>query len=280
MWENVVKCGSVPSLVKNDHNWDINNQLVYWSGSDTPANFKKQTNDHIEFWSRPENKIEYYYNKWGFRTEEFEAFVDCDPDELIVFLGCSFTLGTGLPVEYTFPHIIGKELGRKVINLGIGGSGLDAAFRVYNAWQYIFRAELTIAQSPPGARIQKLWFSYTGDKKTAFEKSFFKALTGSTSYESEEANLLKLEFLDDRNYLCHQNMVRTAIQMIAHNTESRLFFTDAHLPKNEGFSVSDTVEEKKYKIRAARDNMHYGKYWHEQKAEEILTEIAKGGGRY
>jgi len=68
----------------------------------------------------------YKFNSHGFRCDEFTE----DPG--VMFLGCSHTCGIGLPIENTWAYLVSQQLNLKMINLGIGGSGLDTAFRLAN----------------------------------------------------------------------------------------------------------------------------------------------------
>ena len=88
--------------------------------TDTKEHFEKlcETEEYREYfkaqgWLEP-GAITYKINSHGFRCDELTANTDC-----IVALGCSFTLGIGLPIEATWPALVSKELGIKVYNLGI-----------------------------------------------------------------------------------------------------------------------------------------------------------------
>jgi hypothetical protein len=69
--------------------------------------------------------ITYKFNSHGFRADEFDS-----PRSNVVFLGCSHTLGVGLPVESTWPYIVSAKLKLKNYNLSVGGSSNDTAFRL------------------------------------------------------------------------------------------------------------------------------------------------------
>ena len=68
--------------------------------TDTRAHFEKlcETQEYREYfrahgWLEP-GAITYKINSQGFRCDEFAADTNC-----IVALGCSFTMGIGLPIE-------------------------------------------------------------------------------------------------------------------------------------------------------------------------------------
>tara|TARA_R100001591_G_scaffold37411_1_gene48696 strand:+ start:858 stop:1715 length:858 start_codon:yes stop_codon:yes gene_type:complete len=96
-----------------------------WKASDTEDVFKKKlAQGEKEYWK--DKTIEYRYNNYGFRTDDdFNQ-----EDEGVVTLGCSFTEGIGLPIEYNWGYRIAEYLDLKHWNLGQGAMGLDTAFRL------------------------------------------------------------------------------------------------------------------------------------------------------
>ena len=72
----------------------------------------------------PEQQITYSFNSHGFRSPEFNDLSS------ILCLGCSFTMGIGLPLHQTWPSILQDLIGKTCWNLGLGGSSLDTAFRL------------------------------------------------------------------------------------------------------------------------------------------------------
>lgn len=110
-----------------------NCEEIFWCPMDTMELF----NSHLEV---PEKrallekyrwidaKFTYRFNKEGFRCDEFTNISS------IVFLGCSMTMGIGLPVEFTWPYLVSNNLNLSCYNLGIAGSSNDTAFRMAYAW--------------------------------------------------------------------------------------------------------------------------------------------------
>ena len=52
-------------------------------------------------------EITYKFNSFAFRCNEFTS------DPSILFLGCSHTVGVGLPIEHTWPTIVANNLNLK-----------------------------------------------------------------------------------------------------------------------------------------------------------------------
>lgn len=108
------------------------NKTVEWFTSDSLERFtdnlaKPNNRATLERNNWIDKKIEYTFNSHGFRADEFE-----ENSNSILFLGCSFTLGTGLTYEHTWPYLVSQEFGLKNYNLGISGGSNDSAFRLGN----------------------------------------------------------------------------------------------------------------------------------------------------
>jgi hypothetical protein len=107
------------------------NQELDWLPMDTEDRY--QNNLKTQYHNLEKNgwinsNFTYKFNSYGFRCEEFSN------DPSIVFLGCSITIGMGLPEHHTWPSLVAKNLNLKCCNLGIGGSSNDTAFRLAYFW--------------------------------------------------------------------------------------------------------------------------------------------------
>ena len=111
------------------HNFsDAAGQTRSWDTSDSQERFLKNLQDPIARQKLHEleylhREIVYTFNSHGFRTQEFDSDID------IVCFGCSFTMGTGVQVEDTWPMQLQSLTGMQVANLGHAGSSNDTAFR-------------------------------------------------------------------------------------------------------------------------------------------------------
>ena len=123
----------------------MDNLEVYQKHMDAPAsrNLLEQNN-----WVG--TVIEYHANSWGFRSS-FEY--DDVQEPCIVALGCSFTFGTALHEHQTWPSILGKQLGVRVINLGTPGHSLDlSSLWLTLAGQGIANPVAVCVLEPPNGR--------------------------------------------------------------------------------------------------------------------------------
>jgi hypothetical protein len=116
------------------------NQELNWAQTDSYEQYQKnliEKRDELEQFGWIDQTFTYRYNSQGFRSAEFEESVPS-----AMFLGCSHTLGVGLPMEATFSHMVSTSLNLKNFNLGVPGSSNDTAFRL--AHYYIPRLKPTI----------------------------------------------------------------------------------------------------------------------------------------
>jgi hypothetical protein len=99
------------------YSWYPKNITEDWCGTDQPSS--KDPN-----WSFP---ITYNFNSQGFRTHDFDIALT---QKVNVALGCSHTLGIGLPTEMTWPSQIEKQTSMPTLNLGLGGGSSDTVARI------------------------------------------------------------------------------------------------------------------------------------------------------
>jgi hypothetical protein len=74
--------------------------------------------DHYQSYTKD---VSYRYNSRGFRDNEWPE----DLSDAIWCVGDSFTVGIGQPFEETWPHLLGKRLGKKCLNIGEDGCAND-----------------------------------------------------------------------------------------------------------------------------------------------------------
>jgi hypothetical protein len=65
--------------------------------------------------------ISYQHNSRGFRDQEWPSTVE-ELKKCIWCFGDSFTVGVGSPLEHTWPYLLGKNTGRRVINVSMDGA--------------------------------------------------------------------------------------------------------------------------------------------------------------
>lgn len=93
--------------------------------------------------------ITYEINSEGFRGREF----DTNADNLVA-LGCSYTMGIGLPWHCLWPTLVGQRLGLSVCNLSWGGISADTCYRLAEYWVPALRPRLVVMLTPPLNRFE------------------------------------------------------------------------------------------------------------------------------
>lgn len=100
-----------------------NTNSEWFEFGDTEDLFIKNRANQSEDWYYRDLKIEYSFNSNGHRCNEID---DIDLSNYILFAGCSHTVGVGLELEKTYPHVVSKKLGGDYYNLAVGAGGVDS----------------------------------------------------------------------------------------------------------------------------------------------------------
>ena len=100
--------------------------LDFWDESpDSIEHFEINKERLPEYWRFRKDTVGYEFNSEGFRTTEFDKV---DWKNSYVILGCSYVFGIGVPQQETIGHYIEQQLGKPVINLGVGGASITAIY--------------------------------------------------------------------------------------------------------------------------------------------------------
>ena len=111
------------------HNYSrLANRTLQWDTSDNQPQYLKniqnpQAYQRLSDLGFVNTQINYRYNSHGFRTAEFDRPFDA------VCFGCSFTMGTGVHSQDTWPEQLAAITELTVANLGHAGSSNDTAVR-------------------------------------------------------------------------------------------------------------------------------------------------------
>jgi len=131
-------------------NEKFKNQSLLWHSTDTKERFEENRKaNRLGLWHSVFN-IEYKFNSYGFRADEFSN------TDNIVSLGCSFTLGVGIPAYQTWANIVSKTLGLANFNLAIDGASADCCFRMAANWIPQLNPKVILYQNPEPSRME--WF--------------------------------------------------------------------------------------------------------------------------
>ena len=129
------------------------NQTVFWDTSDNDETYQKNCKNSNAFeqlkqFNYLDYTIEYQFNSHGFRTQEFGGKLD------VVCFGCSFTMGTGVRNEHTWPIQLSQLTGLQVANLGHAGSSNDTAYRMARHYLQLLRPKWAIWLQTDAHRIE------------------------------------------------------------------------------------------------------------------------------
>ena len=219
------------------------NQQVDWHGTDTKEqyqqNLRKNQSD-LQRYNWIDRPITYRFNQFGFRADEFDS-----PGSNVLFLGCSHTLGVGLPYESTWTHIVSSELTLKNYNLAIGGTSNDTAFRLAHHWIDQLQPGLTIFLSGPNSRIEL----HTPD-------DLIKDL--SIHEEGHDKNFMRQWIGNNVN--CNMNYLKNLLAI-------------KQLCNERGIKFLHEELRNIHPIDKARDLQHYGEKTHSRIAAMFLNRL-------
>jgi len=176
---------------------------INWLPSDTEELYKKnliEKRSLLEQNNWIDRKFTYTFNSEGFRSERFTN------TPTVMFLGCSNTIGIGLPIENIWPTLVAKHLNMSCANLGQGGGSADTAFRLCLGWIDKIKPKMVIFLQPPGIRwellkYQKIEFLGTGFPVQEYEKYMneYWADDNNHHFNTEKNTLAIQQLCEQRN---------------------------------------------------------------------------------
>ena len=219
------------------------NQSYDWWFSDGKPSYENNVDKNYETMKTNgwiNSSFKYTFNSHGFRCEEFTD------EPTIMFLGCSLTMGIGLPIESIWPELVSKNLNMRCANLGIGGSASDTAFRLCHGWIDIVKPKIVIFLEPPGFRLElvnskvtKIINTYSNEPFKPFVKEW--TVDDNNSYFNSQKNQLGMKSL------CNDRQIKFL-----------------------SFNAFDLVNNK---IDLARDLIHPGPKTHKLFVEHVLKQL-------
>ena len=230
-------------------------QTLDWLPTDTKENYDKliKEPEYWDYfckqgWDQP-GAINYKINSHGFRCDEFDT-----KQPGLIALGCSYTVGIGLPIEMIWPTIVGKELGLTVWNLAWAGTSADTCFMQAQYWIPKLSPKLVVMAAPPKHRFDLI----TEDPQLPHQ-------TYMPGMQDINDKFIQQWFVNDRNADLNNLRNKLAVEGMCTEFGIQCLTYDAH----EYFARSR--EEVEY----ARDRMHAGPRGHKMLAERILDDWRK-----
>ena len=226
---------------------------VKWQGTDSFTDYTKHISSadtlaQLEHYGWLDADFDYALNPEGWRSRNGEPF-DYDQPTVIA-VGCSFTFGTGLPFDVTWPYLLSERLGVQCVNLGLPGHGLSLStlWLSYN-WQKFKNICAIVVQQPPPARLS--WIIDPGDGL------LLPDTLGSGVYDSYTAIKMNQQVNSAVDYIRNKH----TLELIARCAGAASVYYSAFGPlMNKG---------------KARDLAHHGTVWHQWRAEQAFDDIKK-----
>jgi hypothetical protein len=255
----------------------IANRSLLWYAGDSPENYKIQGPRGKNLYSPAPADISYKFNEWGFRSDSFTL----DTDFGVVFVGCSQTVGVGLPLEHTWSfkllERIREKTGKNIPywNIAASGCGLDTnAFELYLLDERLkTKPVMVICLAPPAYR-----------REVMFAKPERKMWVGPSGVWMKSIGMDTL-FVDDW-YARHQ-IARSCmtIDLLMSKWNSKFYigmwdamekapamldFIETNFP---AFKKVDTSCCKAFNTDYARDGEHWGPSMNDQLVEDYWKVI-------
>lgn len=241
------------------------NRELEWFPTDTQENYEKLIQDPDrrayfaeQGWDKP-RAITYQFNSHGFRADEF------DGGPYMVALGCSYTIGIGLPNLVTWPRQTATALGLKCANLGWGGYSADSCYRLAEYWIPELQPKYVCMLVPPSHRVEVLLDA--GDPLMMPHQSLFEVFMPQSKSRLFDPNdhYLKHWFLNDENAMVNQRKnIRAIYQLCA----------EFNIPCTI-YSASQHMNWSREEIGYARDCLHGGPRIHNILAEKFINAYSK-----
>ena len=224
------------------------NTETKWLPSDTQELFEENCANNrskLEQYKWLDTPITYKFNSEGFRANEF------DKTGGIMFLGCSFTFGIGLPVEQTFSRIVSKELKTNCFNLGLPASSNDTAFRLADIWIPVLEPSMVVMLSPLPMRFEILSHEIPNEEEAV---SRFVTTMDQISNTADKSKWLDT----NQNGLLNRRKNKLAIEKLCDDKKIKF--------------VHDNTEDMKI-VDFARDLSHPGTESNKLFADKILSKV-------
>lgn len=203
-----------------------------------------ENREKLEKYNWIDKQFTYKFNSHGFRCDEFSN------DDSIMFLGCSMTMGIGLPLEDTWAYQVANSLNLKSVNLAIGGAGPDTAFRLANHYISQIKPKLVVFVDPPPGR-----FTLISDNK-----KFYSFITGT------------VDFIDPMFKTYYEHWLSMEENLTLDSLKHKLAIQAICQENNTKFVFAKSYTEMKF-LDYARDLVHSGVKSNKDFAEIILNRI-------
>lgn len=246
---------------------DLANKKFLWRDLDNEENYNK-VKDRVPYGP---NDIEYKYNNYGFRCDDFGPWQNYP--YRILFSGCSMTEGIGLPLDDCWAKILHKKICEEYNiempfwTIASSGTGIDQMVRYLYNFKDLLRPQIIISYLPSKER-RELWYE-TRWGVWVFEPEF----TDKFGTHNIAKNFNTKIFIDENyvEYQTEKNLVM--LEMMLNQIDCSFLFSSSM----EDFQInwytnSPRFIQKPHKPEqydVARDHLHAG-----PKTNNIMADMA------
>ena len=214
---------NVPSHVQQQYA----NKTLSWCSADSKEEFRnnlKNSHQHkllmLNGWI--DRDITYSFNSYGFRSREIDI---TNPGFAV--LGCSFTMGIGLPLDEIWPVQLSKEISIPVDNFSVFGASNGLMFRMAHYWLPIVNPKFVILQTTFKERFEII---NQYNESTVMSPSFHQTATTQ--------EVFKNWWYTDANSIADQQRNELAIRYICHSLAIPIIVIDIEDFRNPVLGLS------------------------------------------
>ena len=223
---------------------------------------KKEINLQSLIKKYTDRPIEYHLNSNSLRDQEFPT-----EESINGAFGCSFTFGTGLHQEETWPSILSDKLGKKVWNFGLGGSGVLTQLRMF--LYFVKKLDFdNIFWYTPANQVRWEWQAWDYEHDTEFYRSW-------TPHDTIQPKELSIALGNPSNHSFMYFMVMMTFEKVCRDHNIDLYVISKQDPLVSTYYRTDLTHlpDDEVPILFARDIQHYGTFYHEAIAEIFLKKV-------
>ena len=230
---------------------DEKDKVFSFLPGDTEETFNRHYLRKGQSWYYRNVEISYIINENGHRSKSIN---DLDLNNYILFTGCSHTMGIGLELEKTYPHLVSHSLGFDYYNIALPGTGIDAVEYNLLTWLHKVpvRPKIVFIQMPDHTR----FMSY---KPFVNADHLIETGTWAEDQQTKEmiVNAEDIGFLNARKYFIYQNIIH--------------LMKDTYVIKyNVAGQANQELGIKMRRYDYARDMSHFGIKSHAVFAEDLV----------
>ena len=229
-----------------------------WLSLDTEENYQElQCNDQPNY---SKDSFDYKFNSDGFRSDSFSEKADLP----ILFMGCSFTEGIGLPINKIWANLLLDDIKKLPQNLNknipffslaVGGSGLDTEARYLYKFckkikpKYIFYLLSSFYRRDYA--YDNIYLDYWIPNKEVNKEVELLFSSEEFAYHQSYRSLCTIDALADYN--------DSKVVIFVLDFEKKFFSYDGEF---SNITFCPIANQNLTVGRLARDNMHPGEMWH------------------